>query len=232
MQIRLQLIIIFSMIWWYFYIWIFLYTHFYILYSGSIFLHSCLLLQCFKCLHCGSNLIYLTLSNLTWLLWIQFTKRWRHFTSIKYASRLSALSDTPGEQFTPVNKSQMDSYLHWTSPVCGGSNCFTTSRFRHSHTDGRGCHAGWHLFIRSNLGFSILLKDTWTCSLEEPGIQPTTFWLLDNPPWLLSSKHKQTGAPAAVWGETETIRTCYRKLCQQNVHYLCQWFSFIILFVN
>ena len=56
--------------------------------------------------------------------------------------------------------------------------------------------------------------------------------LITRQPAVAPELKTQTGAPAAVWGETETIRTCYRKLCQQNVHYLCQWFSFIILFVN
>ena len=35
-------------------------------------------------------------------------------------------------------------------------------------TDGRGCHARCQPHIRSNLGFSILLKDTSTCSAQ-PG---------------------------------------------------------------
>ena len=34
----------------------------------------------------------------------------------------------------------------------------------HSYTDGRNCHARCQLHFRSNLGFSILLKDTSTCS--------------------------------------------------------------------
>ena len=36
---------------------------------------------------------------------------------------------------------------------------FTHSQ-THSYTDDRGCHARCQLLIRSNLGFSILLKDT------------------------------------------------------------------------
>ena len=35
-------------------------------------------------------------------------------------------------------------------------------------TDGRGHHARCQLHIRSNLGFSILLKDTSTCSSAQP----------------------------------------------------------------
>ena len=49
-------------------------------------------------------------------------------------------------------------------------------------TDGRGCHgARCRLHIRSKLGFSILLKDTTTCSSAQPGgagiwtSDPTTY---------------------------------------------------------
>ena len=53
------------------------------------------------------------------------------------------------------------------------SKCFTVlATFSHSHTysytNGRGCHARCQLHIRSNLGFSILLKDTSTCSSAQP----------------------------------------------------------------
>ena len=49
------------------------------------------------------------------------------------------------------------------------SSCFTTLvRFSHVHThsytNGRGCHASCQLLIRSNLGFSIRLKDSSACS--------------------------------------------------------------------
>ena len=40
---------------------------------------------------------------------------------------------------------------------------------RRALTDGRGRHARCQLHIRSNLGFSILLKDTSTCSSAQPG---------------------------------------------------------------
>ncbi len=63
------------------------------------------------------------------------------------------------------------------------------SAFTHSHTKGRwllhkdptyssGTHT--HTFTHqwcSNLGFSILLKDTSTCRPETLGIKPPTFWL-------------------------------------------------------
>ena len=39
----------------------------------------------------------------------------------------------------------------------------------HSHTDGGGCHARCQLHIRSNLGFSFLLKATLTCSSAHSG---------------------------------------------------------------
>ena len=40
---------------------------------------------------------------------------------------------------------------------------FTRSH-THLYTDGGGCHARLQLLIRSNLGFSILLKNTFTYS--------------------------------------------------------------------
>ena len=40
---------------------------------------------------------------------------------------------------------------------------------RKALTDGRGFHAKCQLLIRSNLGFSILLKDTLTCSSVQSG---------------------------------------------------------------
>ena len=51
------------------------------------------------------------------------------------------------------------------------SKCFTTLvRFthshKHSHTDGRGRHPRHQLLIRSNLEFSILLKDMSKCPSE------------------------------------------------------------------
>lgn len=39
---------------------------------------------------------------------------------------------------------------------------------------------GANLHSRSNGGYSVLLKETSTWSLEEPGIQPAAFQLLDN----------------------------------------------------
>ena len=62
---------------------------------------------------------------------------------------------------------------------------FTHSR-THSYTDGGGYHTRHQLLIRSNLGFSILLKDTLTCSWKEPGFEPPTFRLLDKPLYLLT----------------------------------------------
>ena len=48
----------------------------------------------------------------------------------------------------------------------------------HSHTDDTA--------IRNNLGFSILPKDTLTCGLKEPGIEPLIFWSVDDLLYLLS----------------------------------------------
>ena len=39
----------------------------------------------------------------------------------------------------------------------------------HSYTDDGGCHARCQLHIRSNLGFSILLKGASTRSSAQPG---------------------------------------------------------------
>ena len=47
------------------------------------------------------------------------------------------------------------------------------------------CHAGCCTATESNLGFSVLPKDTSTCGLEEPGIEPLTFRLVDDALYLL-----------------------------------------------
>ncbi len=57
----------------------------------------------------------------------------------------------------------------------------TCSSGTHSHTNGTA--------MGSNLGFSISPKDTSTCIAEEPGIDPPTFWFLDDPLCLLSHSH-------------------------------------------
>ena len=44
-----------------------------------------------------------------------------------------------------------------------------THSHTHSYTDGRGCHARCQMHMRRNLEFSILLKDTLTCSSAQPG---------------------------------------------------------------
>ena len=51
----------------------------------------------------------------------------------------------------------------------------------HSYTDGRYRHARCQLHIRSNLGFSILLKDTSTCSSAQPGIQTSNLLITRRP---------------------------------------------------
>ena len=67
------------------------------------------------------------------------------------------------------------------------SKSFTLVKFTHSHTlsysDGRGCHSRCQLLIMSNLGFSILLKDTSRCRLGEAGIRPS------DPPPLTTAKN-------------------------------------------
>ena len=52
-----------------------------------------------------------------------------------------------------------------------------THTYTHSYIDVGGCHARW---------FSILLKDTSTCSLGEPVFDPATFQSLDNLLYFLS----------------------------------------------
>lgn len=49
----------------------------------------------------------------------------------------------------------------------------------HKHTD------VWRA-VRGSLGFGVLLKDTSTCSLVEAGIEPPTFWLVDDRLYFLS----------------------------------------------
>ena len=45
--------------------------------------------------------------------------------------------------------------------------------------------------IRSNEGFSVLPKDTWTCGLEEPGIKLLIFRLVDD---LFHRTHRQAAS--------------------------------------
>lgn len=54
----------------------------------------------------------------------------------------------------------------------------------HSHTDVLGCHAKRQLHLRSNLVFSVLLKDTSTCSWSDR-FEPPTGRLVDDPLHLL-----------------------------------------------
>ena len=53
----------------------------------------------------------------------------------------------------------------------------------HSYTDGSA--------IRTNLGLSVLPKDTSTCGLEEPGIEPPIFRLVDDPLYLLNHSRSE-----------------------------------------
>ena len=57
----------------------------------------------------------------------------------------------------------------------------------HSYTDGSSSHVLCQLLIRGNLGSSIFLKDTLTCSRGwRHGFEPATFRLLDQSPYPLS----------------------------------------------
>ena len=81
--------------------------------------------------------------------------------------------------------------LHFYSATDRSKRFIMLVTFTHSHThsyaDGGGCHARCQLqATRGNLGFSILLKDTSTCSWGEPGFEPVTFRLLYDPLDLLS----------------------------------------------
>ena len=70
--------------------------------------------------------------------------------------------------------------VQWTLKVLYVLATVTHSH-THSYTDGGGCHARCQLCIRSNLGFSILLKDASTCSSTHPG--GDGIWT-SNLPWL------------------------------------------------
>ena len=67
-----------------------------------------------------------------------------------------------------------------TFPVFWQLRATTLAPFSHSHirshTDGRGARC----LIRSNLGCSILLKYTLTCSWGSQGMEPATYRLLDS----------------------------------------------------
>ena len=76
-------------------------------------------------------------------------------------------------------------------------------------TDGRGCHTRCQLHIRSNLGFSILLKDTSTCSSAQPG---AGIWTSNLP---ITS---QPALPAQLQPLTETWWMKLHVLCP---HIMC-----------
>ena len=64
------------------------------------------------------------------------------------------------------------------------NNSFTIlATFTHSYTDGRGCPASCQLHIRSNLGFSNLLKGTSACSWGSRGL---ALWWIDKLLFILS----------------------------------------------
>lgn len=54
-----------------------------------------------------------------------------------------------------------------------------------ANTPDRGNYSFTHA-NRSNSGLSVLLKDTSTCELEEPGIKLPIFQTMDEPLYLLS----------------------------------------------
>ena len=62
------------------------------------------------------------------------------------------------------------------------SNCFIpfmgSPAYHRALTDGRGPHVRCQPHVRSNLGFSNLLKDTLTCSSVQPGGKPE-IWTSD-----------------------------------------------------
>ena len=79
-----------------------------------------------------------------------------------------------------------------------------THSYPHSYTDGGGCHASCQLHIRSNLGFSILLKDTLTCSSAQPGgAWIRTFQTLDDPLYPMSFSRIYNLVPPMVLQQIE-----------------------------
>lgn len=62
--------------------------------------------------------------------------------------------------------------------INGLVQCFSAlvlNRFTHSHTDGgRAAMQSAGLAAGSNLGFSVLSKDTFTCGLGRTGLKPQT----------------------------------------------------------
>lgn len=62
-------------------------------------------------------------------------------------------------------------------------------KFTHSYSN--GC-------IKGSSEISILPKHTSTCRLEEPGIKPATFWLVNDPLHLLSHSHPKLYTPSTT----------------------------------
>jgi len=55
-----------------------------------------------------------------------------------------------------------------------------THSLTHSYTDGGVSHARQHTALREQLGLGVLLMDTSTLGQVESGIEPPTFWFVDN----------------------------------------------------
>jgi len=74
-------------------------------------------------------------------------------------------------------------YIAFTDPMATKALhiCLTfTHSLPHSYTDGGVSHARCHPARREQLGLSVLLMDTLTLGQVEQGIEPPTFWFVDN----------------------------------------------------
>ena len=91
---------------------------------------------------------------------------------------------------------QLSSSINWECPVYWSTSAFPACWLLKALYNTCHIHQSTHTFmhrwlsIGSNLGFSILLKDTLTYRLEEPGIEPPTFKLVGDPLCLLKLRFR------------------------------------------
>ena len=106
----------------------------------------------------------------------------------------------------------------------------------HSYTDDRSYHTGYqpahqeetnhsYTFIHwwcsngRNLGLSVLPKDTSTCGLEEPGIAPPIFQLVDDLLYVLSHSCPDSVSSEWVVAATRDLHIeCHVRMIETTIH--------------
>ena len=114
-------------------------------------------------------------------------KHWEHRQEHEVHRRHSAENRTD-KPTTTITTTTTTEAKERTEPAKGWGACGAT--LGTGQRSQGWCETGRRLPCKvptAHLGFSILLKDTSTCSYSEPGFKPATFWLLHDQLYLLSS---------------------------------------------